>query len=555
MRAVAGPSGLAIRCVVLDGDTVILEAAGTAETAACPGCGTPSKQVHAWYERRPLDLPWRGATVRLIVRVRRFWCHNPLCVRETFAEAFGEALPAQARRTAEATTYLTVVAQVAGGEAGARLAQEAGLPTSPDTLLRLQRAAALPAETGETPRVLGVDDLALRRGRTYATILVDMETHRTVELLQGRDAKTLATWLRAHPGVEIVVRDRAGAYAEGAKQGAPEAVQVADRFHLLQNATEAFDRLLRTRNLEMDLAGAPTDGADVPGEDGQPDGGAQTSPTTEATPVAPVVPERPKSARQEQQAVRRAARIERWQQVHTLHEGGQSLRGIARTLGINRRTARQLLHAEAPLKNQITHPRPGGLTSPTLQPYVSYLQDRWQAGCTNVSQLFRELQALGYMGSRTLLHQALQAWKGPRPPKAERQQQRRRQNRRAVRWLCVRPQKDLSTHEFAELERLLARNPELATGHELLEQFRELVMGGNVDALDGWLSDARACGLPTFASLATGITEDRAAVAAALTTRWSNGLVEGRVHKVKLIKRQGYGRATFALLRRRVLAA
>jgi transposase len=223
-------SPLTLSQIDIDGKIVRLIAHVAGSSAVCPGCGQPSTHVHDRHVRRPMDLPWRGYTVRLSLTVRRFRCANAECPRSTFTETVGEHLPKHARRTSAATATLADLARSDGGEGGARVARRIGLPTSPDTLLRLLRRQK--QEMARTPRVLGVDDFALRRGRTYATLLVDLEAGEPIEILEGRDATVLTKWLQDHLGVEVVVRDRAEAYAEGAAQGAPDARQVADRFHL-----------------------------------------------------------------------------------------------------------------------------------------------------------------------------------------------------------------------------------------------------------------------------------------------------------------------------------
>lgn len=516
-------STIHIRHVRTIGDTVVLEAAGSAEGGCCPACGTWSDRVHDGYQRQPLDLPWRGHVVRLHLMVRRFRCLNPQCLRSTFAEDFGPQLPRHAWRTADADHLLLALALTAGGEGGSRLAHASGLPSSPDTLLRLIRQQ--PEPLCPTPRILGVDDLALRRGHRYATMFLDLETRRPIDLVTGRTADDLATWLRQHPGVTCIVRDRSEAYAEGARVGAPDAEQVADRFHLVQNASMALDTLLLGRHRSISWTTAAP----------------MTPPEPEPTLLSPT---------RQLQADRRAARIARWERVRQLRAAGASISGIARELGMGRRTVRRLLAIAEPPQHAYLHPRPSGLRSPTLQPYVAYLQERWQQGYHNVSQLYREISAQGYPGSRSLLLQALAPWRPSRPPPGS-----RRRHRRSLRWLCLRPPEQLDADERQALDQVLADDPNLKIGYTLVQRFRTLVAQREVTALASWLGDAQASGLPSFVALANGILADRAAVVAALSTPWSNGPTEGHVGRLKCLKRQMYGRAKLDLLRRRVLAS
>ncbi len=527
---------------------MVLEAEGIASSAQCPSCGTPSSRVHERYTRHPMDLPWRGHKARLLLTARRFRCTNDSCSRYTFAENFGEGLPKYARRTKEATCLLVDFALKAGGEEGARLAEAAGLPISPDTLLRVIRRLEL--RDPSTPRVLGVDDFALRRRYSYATLLIDLETHHPVDMVEDRDAETLADWLRDHPGIEIISRDRSGAYADGASAGAPDAMQVADRFHLLQNASNALDGMLRGRRLEVEspeVSVKESEGPEEPFVEAEPEGQRVQ---------VEMSPEKPLSPTKRYEAERREARIARWERVRDLHQAGASIHQISREVDICRRTVHSLLASPEPPRNRTQNRRPGGLSSPTLQPYVSHLQDRWQQGCTNVAQLLREIETLGYQGSRSLLAQAVKAWRGPKKPKLtkkERRKAKRLTRRTSMRWVCLKPPEKLKEEEKPLLDKLLAKDDKLALGYDLLQRFRQLLKDRDLRALEGWLQDAHGSDLPTFMGLANGIQADRAAVEAAFVLPWSNGQLEGHVNRVKLIKRQGYGRAKFDLLRRRVL--
>jgi transposase len=554
-------SPLCLTGLRLEGAMLFLEAEGEGDEAPCPSCGDGCRRVHDRYRRSPLDLPWRGFAVRLAVTVRRFRCDNPVCVRKTFAEDFGPPLRRRSRFTADVLGYLREVGRLVGARPGARLAERSGAPASHDTVLRLVQSTDVPEAA--TPRVLGVDDLALRRGCRYATILVDMETHEPIDLLEGRDAETLATWLRAHPGVEVIVRDRGGAYADGARAGAPDAIQIADRFHLVKNVTDAFDELLKQRRW-----GTTTDGAVAPTEPPPEAAGAEAQPVEGVRPMevappesqaarpAPPPPARPLSPTKQREIARRAARDARWQQVQDRRAQGDSIRRIAETLHLHRRTVRRLLDSAAPPHHRRDHPRPGGISSPKLAPYTEYLQQRRSDGCTNAVRLYGELVERGYDGSRTLLSEAVRPWRPPRLPKPLRQRRNRRGlDPRRLRRLLTRPPERLTEEERPVVQRLLDADETVGAAYTLVQRFRTILKAKDAAGLEAWLADARASGIPSLVGVANGMLADHAAVAAAVTETWSNGTVEGHVHKVKLLKRQGYGRAAFALLRLRVLVA
>jgi len=234
-------SQLRLASIELNGQMIVISVASTNQQENCPHCQKVSSRIHSHYRRHPADLPLAGHTVRLEISVKRFFGFNDDCQCTTFAERMPELLKPYARRTNRLLQNQLQAAFVLGGEASARLLTLMGVPVSGDTLLRLIRQT--PEAEVKTPRVLGVDDWAKRKGQDYGTLLVDLENRQPVDLLLERSVASLAEWLKAHPGVEIISRDRGTEYIKGATEGAPDAIQVADRWHLLKNLREALQRL------------------------------------------------------------------------------------------------------------------------------------------------------------------------------------------------------------------------------------------------------------------------------------------------------------------------
>ena len=324
---------------------VVVELRTTAEGADCPSCSIRAQRVHSHYQRRLADLPLAHSPVRVQLHLRRFRCDTFDCSRTTFTEPVAALAKPYARRTARLQAEQRLIALDVGAEPGARLARRQGMPLSPDTLLRLARRE--PDEALSTPRHLGIDDFALRKGQVYGTILVDLQAHQPVDLIEQRSAEVVEQWLKAHPGVELITRDRSNEYAEGASRGAPDAVQVADRFHLLTNLREMLQRLLDTQ--QQALAQTTREPCSEP-EDAPPPAAQSSlpheivaSPASGSLPEAPLeaqalepapVPPLSKAAVSSQQ--RRERRYERYTAVRELREQGLSLRAIAAQLGLSR---------------------------------------------------------------------------------------------------------------------------------------------------------------------------------------------------------------------------
>jgi transposase len=439
------------------------------------------------------------------------------------------------------------------------------MPAAGKTLLRFVRHAPLPSF--ETPRRLGVDDWALRRGKTYGTILVDLDRHRPVDLLADRSSATLEQWLRNHPGVEIISRDRANDYADGAARGAPDAVQVADRFHLLKNVREMLERLLERNHADLRSAAQEVSrrtAAALP----QPVLANESAMTTHdnqtvtSCTVAQALPLQQSELLRQQH---RAKRFARYAEVRRLQAEGMGIRAIARQLKMSREVVRRFFGDEFPERAR----RAPGRTK--LAPHIAYLTEQLTAGRSNAMQLWRELRSdHGYTGSRGLVSiwvaanrslcpdaNGARAHRG-RPPKGAPPVQRSSfptPSARRVSWLLLAETASLSEDEAVFAEYLCQLCADARTGQLLAKDFTRMLRERDVAGLAPWLKRAQTSGIPEVTNFAATLSRDRAAVAAALSLEISNGQVEGQVNRLKLVKRTMYGRASFDLLKRRVLAA
>lgn len=512
--------------------------------ANCPLCGQLSSRVHSRYPRTLADLPCSGLAVCLVVQARKFFCGNPQCRRRIFAEVLPELAAPWARRTLRLQDALGWIGLVVGGEAGARLSRELHLNTSPDTLLRLAGRNAPTVAT--TPRVLGVDDFALRRGHTYGTLLVDLERRRRVDLLPDRRAETFAAWLKAHPGVEIISRDRAEAYADGARQGAPHAIQVADRWHLLKNLGSVLERLLIREHR------AVREAAQIDSDDSiSSDSPISVNATLADDAIPADLETAPLSRKVVEQAERRERRLYRYRQVTKAYEQGMTQCGIERSLGCSRKTVRRYLAAGGFAERASRAPRPT-----QLQPFHSTLQSRWRQGCHNAVQLWRELQAQGYGGSYTTVKEYVRTLRST-TALAERRTRApacRVPTARTAVWLLLRDTEKLEARQRLFTSRLMQISSSVCTARELAVWFLALVRERRAGELGAWIAAVEKSGLSDLKNFARGLLRDHDAVVAGLSLEWSNGQTEGQVNRLKLIKRQMYGRASFALLRSRVLA-
>lgn len=472
--------------------TVVLQT--TATEAVCPICQGKTRRVHSRYQRTVADLPVLHISVTLLLHARRFFCLTEHCPRLTFSEAVPSLVAPRARRTLRLSAEQRRLGLDIGAEPGARLARRQGMSVSPDTLLRLARSE--PLQSRATPRLLGVDDFALRKGQVYGTILVDLERHQVVDLLPERSATSLAQWLTDHPGVEVISRDRSGEYAEGASRGAPEAVQVADRFHLVQNLRDVLQAVLERHQAVLQATQVPAAPARP-----TPEPAAASAPEGTQEPVSEPLASaaKPTLTRYQQLGIqRREQRQAHYERVRDLQAQGHGIREIARQMGLSRQTVRTFLRADV-----FPERADRGCGVSKLDPFVAYLRARLEAGETNGSALWRELRDHhAFTGSQPLVrkwvarHRHLipstlvksaprQAWPAATPPAAS--VPPRRRSARQFAWLLMRPVAELEAKEQALVEPVLAASPAVQMAYTLGLAFLRMVRQRDVEGFDTWL--------------------------------------------------------------------
>ena len=528
------PRALNVLGILPTSDEITIEAVPRGKTADCPDCGTQSRRIHSCYRRVLRDLPWQGRPVTLRVAARRFRCCNTDCERQTFAEPLDDVAAVSARQTGRLEGLQRHLALALGGEPGARLAARLAFPISPDTLLR--RAISTvggSACSGAAPKVLGVDDWSWRRGRRYGTALVDLERNRVIDLLPDRQAATLAAWLREHPGAEIIARDRAGAYADGARQGAPDAIQVADRWHVLRNLYDAVEALGDR------YAGAAKQVADHVREQLQ-------AAATMADPLLPPAPRQSTAAQRASQASLERRRAI-YQEVAQMKACGTPLRRIAATLRLERKTVRRWLRlGEVPTWAK---PARGSI----LDRYSDFLDRRQEEGCSNAAQLWRELVVLGFRGRPTIVRKWIRERRSPVHETSDRKPPLPTwpvPAGRRLAQLLMSSAEELPAADSLFVSCLFKQQPALAATIEWAKTMRQVLRRKATANLSALLDAGSRTLLGQFV---TGLSREAPAIAAALALPWSTSPVEGQISRLKMLKRTMYGRAGFALLRARVL--
>ncbi len=552
------PEGMHIEQVQITASQLTVIVRSTSATACCPGCGCPSEHVHSQYQRTVHDVPCGGRHVVLRLHMRKFFCLTLMCQRKVFTERLPALVEPWARMSNRLIEQMKAIGLAASAEVSERLAPRLGMNVKAPTLLRHLRR--IPSLSTTPVRVLGIDDFALRRGDRYGTLLVNIETGKPLDLLPDRTADAVLPWLKSHQEIEVVSRDRASAYADAVNRALPQAIQVADRYHLVQNLREHLQRVCDRKRTclpvveDTPLKREPTDDADNTGPRADP-------PPAEALLV---LPERVESeeadhqplpaqepARKNQQdtaeailssltygdhkkQISRDKRVSRYEEIMTLHRAGMGQRAIARHLGISRKTVKLFVTSSAfPERAAGTGLRPRGKSK--LDFYLSYLHLRWEAGVHTGSHLFDEIKERGYTGSASLLGKLLSQWRtelpprlrqgSPRKPRLEALAGQRRLSSRQASFLMIVPPEKLTAKEQQQVQHICQDGNELHTIYRFSQEFVTLLKERQVETLDVWLKRAKESHIAELTSFANGISRDYAAVRAACSLPWSNDYV------------------------------
>jgi transposase len=511
-RASLVPTGFVVESAFCEADKIAIAVRAVRGFGLCPLCGTVSRRVHSRYRRRVTDLPSSGRSVQLVVIARRFRCDAVLCRRQIFTERFADGVVApSARRTARLDCIVHHLGLALGGRPAAMFAKRLMLPVSNDTLLRVvRRRTRLPAEP---LRVVGIDDWAWRRNRRYGSIICNLERRRVAGLLPDREPATAQAWFSDHPAIAIIARDRGGGYGEAAAKALPHAVQVADRWHLMENASRAFlDAVRKSMRQVRSAIGA-------------------TTINPELLTAAERIQYEGYLRREEVNAA-----------ILALAKEGVPIKQIARQTGHSRGLVRLVVRGE---RNDVSRSRQS-----SLDPHLPWLDEQWAAGCRNGAELWRRLMARGFRGSLRVVGEW--ATRRRRVEKADAEDLQRIPSARTIAHLMTIGRDRLSKAETITIAAVEAGVPALVEAREIIAAFHAMIRRKAVAELMPWIERARQS---LVASFANGVARDEAAVRAAITLPWSNGQTEGQITRLKLVKRQMYGRGKIDLLQARLVGA
>lgn len=503
-------------------DRVNLEIHSRQKKSNCPLCHSCSRSIHSIYQREIKDLPAFGNKIFIALIVRKFYCRNPACPRKVFTERFPDHFAPYLRRTIRLEEKLVKISLLMGGNPGERLCRNLSIQISSSTLIRLIHRQNPPVANPVT--VLGIDDWANKKRHTYGTALVDLKKHKIVELLKDREPMSVECWLKSHPEIRVVTRDRYMAYAKGIRAGAPQATQVVDRWHLLKNLGDALQRVLERK--QQELKHARTDEISRLKEKWLASQEVNVS-----------IYENKKQGRLQQAFLK----------VKELAEKGYSIKATAKEAHVSRITVKKyrMLH-ELPKK------RPPKRSSLAL--FNDYIIGRInEQPDVQKMILYKELKAKGYKGCRSVAFEYLNRYMKSEPKFHLPKLPDIFYMPSKLRLLLFKDEKDLTKEERRLIGHLCSLSNELKTARTLSQSFYRMMQQKNSSDLKPWIDKVVATSIYEIKSFAQGLMHDFEAIKNAIRLKWSNGQVEGQINKLKTVKRQMYGRASFELLRKRLL--
>ena len=502
------PRGFVVESATKDEGGFVIGIRVAASVCRCPMCGGVCSRVHSQYRRRLADLPAAGVRIALILRTRRFFCDIAACERRIFAERFETAEP-RARRTTRLDDVVHCLAIALGGRPAASLSRRLNVEVSNDTLLRMVRRRG--SRSFPPPTIVGIDDWAWRRNHRYGTLVCDLERHATIALLPDREPATAEAWLAQQSQICVVARDRGGGYAAAAQRALPHAIQVADRWHLMENASGAFLDAVRKsmRQIRTAMGAAMIDPSLLTfAEKLQYEGYVRREETNAA--------------------------------ILSLSQQGIAIKEIVRRTGYSRGLIRKILRGQ---RSDVFRVRQS-----SLEPYLPWLDEQWDAGCRNGSALWRELRLRGFRGCLRVVSE----WSARRKKaeKADPAALARAPSARTVARLLTVGREQLSRAETITVAAIENGVTVLVEAREIILEFQGIIRRKALADLEAWISRAQAS---LVAAFARGVSKDKAAIEAAIALPWSNGQTEGQICKLKLVKRQMYGRGNLDLLQARII--
>ncbi len=532
------PETLYARKMYLANGKITIEIEACQIYSVCPKCKSKCYRFHSHYTRKLMDLPILGCTVYLVVACRKLFCDNPQCERKIFTERFDRLIFPYARCTERLKAAMEAVAFATNARTGGKLSTKLGMPMSHDFLLDAIKNTNI--EIRSNFQVIGVDDFAFRKGNRYGTIVYDHIEHKPIDLLADRSCDTLEKWLREHPGTKIVTRDRSKTYAKAINDACPDAVQIADRFHLLKNLLDVLKEFIKIIfTLRIKVPAEPTKHIEIPKD----------------------IQELPKQQKLPQNKKRQAEAREKKKilvcQVKEFHQKGIPIREIARQMRLSRRTVKRYVQLDE--EKAATYCR--GKCYSKLDSYRSFIVSEAIYLGKKAANVFRSIIQMGYKGADSTVRYYIRKLRSEYPTNEKLEIKDMLLVTSPEQWIkrsdlihCLWAyEHQLKADEKIILAKVLEQSSMTKTIYGLVQKFRQIINTRNVEELNIWIKQAQESEIPQIVSFAQGLESDKEEVQNALLYPYSNGPVEGNINRLKMIKRLMYGRAKLPLLKKRVL--